>query len=64
MRRLFRNTDRDNSGTVSVREFTGVLAQCDIELNSEQLYHILETVDPHLSGRVNYKDFINVVLEQ
>ena len=64
MRRLFKRTDRDHSGKVTVKELIGVLAQCDIELSNEQLFHILEALDPDLSGRVNYSDFINIVLEQ
>ncbi len=60
---MFKNFDSTGSGFISVTEFKGVLQHCNIRLSSEQYYHIMEALDPYLSGLVNYQTFINSIFD-
>ena len=41
-----------------------VLEESGVDLSTEDKFHILEMLDPQLSGRVDYSHFINTVFEQ
>ena len=56
--------DQANTGSISANEFKTVLSQSGIVLNGEQLFHLMEELDPKLSGKVNYHRFFNVILDQ
>eukprot|EP00731_Ephydatia_muelleri_P029707 Em0021g230a len=64
LRRLFGSMDQANTGSISANEFKTVLSQSGIVLNGEQLFHLMEELDPKLSGKVNYHRFFNVILDQ
>ncbi len=49
-RRLFKTLDSDGSGIIAVNHFRKILEQCDVSLSSEHVYHLLEVLDPQLSG--------------
>ncbi|XP_064392046.1 EF-hand calcium-binding domain-containing protein 6-like [Halichondria panicea] len=63
-RRLFRDVDRGRTGRVGVGELWGVLAQCGVELTTDDQFHILELLDPQLKGTVDYNHLIGAVFEQ
>lgn len=63
MQRTFRHLDTTNSGVISVSNFRKVLEHCGIKLDSDDIYHILEALDPSLSGTVNYRTFLIVIFD-
>lgn len=60
---MFKSVDSTGTGNISVKMFKKVLNHCQLKLDNEQLYHLLETLDPQLSGQINYHVFLNVILE-
>lgn len=64
LRRLFGSMDQAHVGSVTTKEFKMVLHQSGISLNGEQMFHLMEELDPKLSGKVNYHHFFNVILDQ
>ena len=62
-RRLLSRLDSTHKGHVTVVDLRSVLLQCGVSLTSEQWYHLMETFDPHLSGTISYKHFIEAILE-
>lgn len=61
VRRQFKAADASGDGRVTVSNFKKILRHCGIKLDSEQLYQVLEALDPHLSGQVSYKAFLNMI---
>lgn len=61
LRRLLTRLDSTHSGRVSVVELRSVLHQCGVVLTSEQWYHLMEAFDPHLSGTITYKQFLDSI---
>ncbi|XP_035272825.1 EF-hand calcium-binding domain-containing protein 6 [Anguilla anguilla] len=58
LRRSFRKLDVAGSGYLSPSEFSAVLRLCSVDLNHEEVYHILSTFDRGLDGRVDYRGFL------
>ena len=63
VRRYFNALDTKRSGAVPVNGFQTALQQCGVELSDQQMYHILELLDPQLTGVVDYQQFFDAILE-
>ena len=64
LRRLLSRLDSTHSGRVSVVELRSVLHECGVALTSEQWYHLMDALDPQLSGKITYKHFIDSILAE
>lgn len=60
---VFRNADRDKSGTLNRKEFWSVLKSKTLNLNlsTEEMEDMQRMVDQDASGNVSYENFVPVV---
>lgn len=63
LRQLLRNIDSAGKGNVTITNFKMMLEECDVQLDSEQLYQVLEALDPNLSGFIHYPTFFNIIFD-
>ena len=54
--------DPQGSGHVTVKEFRQILSFFGVTLNREDLYYILQELDPLLTGSINYVLFLQLVM--
>lgn len=60
LRHRFRRMDPKITGVVDFVAFQIVLRQSNVYLTDEEVFHVLEYFDPHLTGKINYRDFLRV----
>jgi Ca2+-binding EF-hand superfamily protein len=53
-----------NTGLVSIKDFHAILSDYGVTLSREDSYHILQELDPLLSGSVNYLMFFQLLMGQ
>ncbi len=63
IRRAFRQADIQNSGYLSIADFRHVLHSCQIDVNDDDLYHILSEFDTRLDGNIAYEHFLNKMID-
>ncbi|CAH1794326.1 unnamed protein product [Owenia fusiformis] len=59
LRRAFKKLDKINSGYLSVPEFRSVLKLCNIILDEDDVYQVMQSFDEEMTGKVSYHKFLN-----
>lgn len=54
--------DPQGSCHVTVKEFRQILSFFGVTLNRDDLYYILQELDPLLTGKINYVLFLQLVM--
>ncbi|XP_055951550.1 EF-hand calcium-binding domain-containing protein 6-like [Argiope bruennichi] len=55
-----RRADPKVTGFVDFNVLKNILAKSGIQFNKEDEFHVLEYFDSHLSGKINYRDFLRI----
>ena len=63
LRRLFKQKDIKQAGTISINAFKECLTATKITLNEEEMYDLHNKLDKDMSGSINYNKFINDFLK-
>ncbi|TGZ56136.1 hypothetical protein CRM22_010202 [Opisthorchis felineus] len=63
LRKLFKQADNDNSGTLSSKELKGCLSKHDAKLNTKKVDDWIKKHDKNLDGKLNYEEFIEFMLD-
>uniref|UniRef100_H2ZM26 EF-hand domain-containing protein n=1 Tax=Ciona savignyi TaxID=51511 RepID=H2ZM26_CIOSA len=59
LRRAFKKMDVSSDGMLTLPEFRSVLRLCNVVLDEDEVYHVLSKYDKDLSGKLDYKKFLN-----
>ena len=62
LRRAFEDFDHSNSGLLLLEEFQKALERVDVYLAEDETVILMEQLDPHKSGKVDYAKFIALML--
>eukprot|EP00947_MAST-08B_sp_MAST-8B-sp1_P003935 g3935.t1 len=60
LRKLFGEFDKDNSGTISRKEFKRLLKKLHIYLGPFELRGLIRELDPDLSGQISENEFLEI----
>ncbi|XP_076819252.1 EF-hand calcium-binding domain-containing protein 6-like isoform X2 [Clavelina lepadiformis] len=58
LRRAFKKMDVSSDGMLTLPEFRSVLKLCNVVLDEDEVYHVLSKYDQSMSGKLNYKKFL------
>ena len=53
---MFKTMDKNRQGYLMKIEFNQLLSQLDIQLNEEELYHIVSEIDKNQDGVISYEE--------
>jgi Ca2+-binding EF-hand superfamily protein len=53
---MFQKIDKNCQGYLTKIEFNQLLQQFDIQLNDEELYHLISEIDKNLDGIISYDE--------
>jgi len=62
VRRMFKANDRSATGTCTAMELKQTLQKFKILVNDEEFYHLMTYFDKNMTGKVNYNEFLKVLL--
>ncbi|XP_029902310.1 EF-hand calcium-binding domain-containing protein 6 [Myripristis murdjan] len=62
MRRSFRTFDRARTGYITIQDFMKVLCHFNVNLSSEEFFHLSSYFDASATGKISYNDFLRVFL--
>lgn len=54
--------DPFGTGSISVKNFRQILIDFGVSLSREDMYYILQELDPLLTGKVNYAMFLQLLM--
>ena len=54
---MFRNFDRDNSGSLSLNELAGLLAELGVAVNENELIAMMKVIDTSKNGVIEFDEF-------
>ena len=57
LRDMFRNFDRDNSGSLSLNELAGLLAELGVAVNENELIAMMKVIDTSKNGVIEFDEF-------
>lgn len=59
LQRAFKKLDTNNSGLLTIEEFSLVLKLCDVDIDEEESFQLFNELDKEMNGRVKYSAFLN-----
>ena len=62
LRRAFKKLDIKNDGYLSFPEFRSVLKLCNVLLDEEEVYQVLNEFDDKMTGQIPYNKFLQDTL--
>lgn len=59
-RRTFAQFDKDNSGTIDIKELRTLLTSLHVNVSDEELQILMDSVDEDRSGEIDFDEFVKV----
>ena len=58
LREIFENLDQDQTGFITPEELAKAIRESNLNLSQDQIEEIMENVDIHKNGKINYSEFL------
>lgn len=62
LRDMFRNFDKDNSGSLSINELAGLLSELGVVVTDNELVAMMKVIDTTKNGVIEFDEFQNFIV--